>query len=459
MGISTLVAGYALYCMLFKESFKVLVIAVTQDVAKNIVTKVKVMHENLPVFLRGKVVDDNKLELSFTNGSAIKAVSSSPAAARSFGLSLLIIDEFAFVQQSEEVWAASQMTLSTGGDAIILSTPNGVGNQYHKLYMQAVEGKKGDSRETFNPISLPWHLHPDRDENWRNLQNDLLGPRLAGQECDCDFLSSGHTVVEGEILQWYQDRTSEPIERRGIGLDYWLWAYPDYGRGYVVFADVARGDGADNSSFQVVDVETLEQVAEYDGKIGTREFGNFLVSVATEWNNALLCINNRNIGWDVVNQAIACGYTNLHYSYRNDPYLDPGIQLKRRYDLVDKSDKIPGFTETNPIRTVAVSKLITYMTEKSVKINSKRLINQLFVFVWLNGKAQAAPGYHDDLVIAYMYQLFMHDTALKLHSLGIDMTKRVLANTHKTVYKSSQKIPTEWQQQIGNKSESLIWLL
>jgi phage terminase large subunit-like protein len=93
MGISTLVAGYALYCMLFKESYKVLVIAVTQDVAKNIVSKVKVMHENLPVFLRGKIVDDNKLELSFTNGSSIKAVSSSPTAARSHGLSLLIIDE------------------------------------------------------------------------------------------------------------------------------------------------------------------------------------------------------------------------------------------------------------------------------------------------------------------------------------------------------------------------------
>lgn len=204
MGISTLVAGYALYCMLFKESFKVLVVAVTQDVAKNIVTKVKVMHDNLPIFLRGKVVDDNKLELSFTNGSSIKAVSSSPSATRSHGLSLLIIDEFAFVDRSDEVWAAAQMTLSTGGNAIVLSTPNGMGNQFHKLYISAVEGKRPEGLEAFNPINLPWHLHPERDQKWRDLQTELLGPRLASQECDCIDGSCIVTVrnkITGKVKQ------------------------------------------------------------------------------------------------------------------------------------------------------------------------------------------------------------------------------------------------------------------
>ena len=459
MGISTLVAGYALYCMLFKESFKVLVIAVTQDVAKNLVSKIKVMHENLPVFLRGKVTDNNKLELSFTNGSSVKAVSSSPSAARSHGLSLLVIDEFAFVDRSEEVFAAAQMTLSTGGDAIILSTPNGVGNEFHRLFSRSEEGKTLEGLEQFNPIRLPWDLHPERDQKWRDLQDELLGPRLASQECDCNFLTSGHTVIEGEILNWYSERCKDPIQQRGLSLDYWLWTYPDYSREYVVFADVGRGDGNDNSSFQVVDVETLEQVAEYDGQIGTREFGNFLVAVASEWNTALLCINNRNIGWDVVQQALDRGYPNLYYSYRNDPYLDPNIHIRKNLDLRDKSDKIPGFTETNPIRSVAVSKLITYLSEKSVKINSKRLINQLYVFVWLNGKAQASPGYHDDIVISYMYQLYMHDIALKMRAVGIDMTKKALSRTFKTVYKPANRVPADWQQQVGNKSESLTWLL
>jgi hypothetical protein len=365
----------------------------------------------------------------------------------------------AFIDRSEEVWAASQMTLSTGGDAIVLSTPNGVGNVYHKLYTSATEGKQVEGLERFNPICLPWHLHPERDQKWRDLQDELLGPRLASQECDGNFLTSGHTVIEGEVLSWYLENTKEPLQKRGMTLDYWLWNFPEYTRDYVVFADVGRGDGNDNSSFQVLDVETLEQVAEYDGQMGTREFGNFLVAVATEWNNALLCINNRNIGWDVVQQAIERMYPNLYYSYRNDPYLDPNIHIRKNLDLRDKSDKVPGFTETAPIRNVAVSKLVTYLSEKSVKINSKRLINQLFVFIWYNGKAQAANGYHDDLVIAYMYELFMHDIALKLRTIGIEMTKKALSGTFKSVYKPTTSVPAEWQQQIGNKSESLTWLL
>ena len=62
-------------------------------------------------------------------------------------------------------------------------------------------------------------------------------------------------------------------------------------------ADVARGDGADYSAFHVFDVESVEQVAEYKGKIGTKDYGNMLVNVATEWNDALLVIENANIGW------------------------------------------------------------------------------------------------------------------------------------------------------------------
>lgn len=95
MGISTLTAGYALHSMLFTDDFKVLVIATTQEVAKNLVQKVQLMFELLPQFLKQgvSIINNNKLSLTFSNGSSIKAVSSSPDAARSESLSLLLIDE------------------------------------------------------------------------------------------------------------------------------------------------------------------------------------------------------------------------------------------------------------------------------------------------------------------------------------------------------------------------------
>jgi phage terminase large subunit-like protein len=67
LGISTLAAGFALWSMLFNEDFNVLVIATTQEVAKNLVTKVRVMHDNLPSWLKGTVDADNKLSLKFKN--------------------------------------------------------------------------------------------------------------------------------------------------------------------------------------------------------------------------------------------------------------------------------------------------------------------------------------------------------------------------------------------------------
>jgi phage terminase large subunit-like protein len=93
IGISTLVAGYSLWLMLFHNDKNVLVIATKQEVAKNLVTKVRYMHANLPVWLRGNCVEDNKLSMRFSNGSQIKAIASSPDAGRSEALSLLILDE------------------------------------------------------------------------------------------------------------------------------------------------------------------------------------------------------------------------------------------------------------------------------------------------------------------------------------------------------------------------------
>jgi len=101
MGISTLVAAYSLWKLLFQEDFNILVIAIKQDVAKNLITKVRLMYENLPSWLKEGSLEDNKLSLKLSNGSHIKAISSSPDAGRSEALSLLIIDEAAFVEDAE----------------------------------------------------------------------------------------------------------------------------------------------------------------------------------------------------------------------------------------------------------------------------------------------------------------------------------------------------------------------
>ena len=51
LGLSTLTAGYSLWMMTFHQDKNILVIATKQDTAKNLVTKVRVMHANLPSWL------------------------------------------------------------------------------------------------------------------------------------------------------------------------------------------------------------------------------------------------------------------------------------------------------------------------------------------------------------------------------------------------------------------------
>jgi len=464
MGISTLSAGYSLYRMLFSENFKILVIATKQDVAKNLVHKVKVMFQNLPSWMvrDAKIIDNNKLQLSFNNGSSIKAVSASPDAGRSEALSLLIIDEAAFVDKIDDIWTAAQMTLSTGGDAILLSTPNGVGNLFHRLWVQAEEdalSNKSEEQDVFNPINLKWDLHPDRDQKWRDLQTSMLGEKQAAQECDCDFISSGHTVVDGEIIDWYDKQCIDPKETRGITGDYWLWAYPDYNKSYAVVADVARGDGSDDSAFHVFDIETMEQVAEYVGKIGTTEYGKMLIAVSKEWNDALLVIERENVGWATIQVVLDDGYSNLYYTHKIDPYLDENIHLARYDDLKNKADMTPGFTTNSKTRPIVISKIVTCMREKTVTIRSKRLINQMYVFKWKNGKAQAAEGYHDDLVMALGIFLFVRDTALRLKQQGIDIQRKAVSKTFRPIKRSTPRVNDPWKMQAGSTKTSIRWLL
>ncbi len=457
LGISTLSAGFILWNMLFKSDFNVLVIATTQEVAKNLVTKIRVMHENLPTWMKGTTDEDNKLSLRLRNGSQVKAVSSTGTAGRSEALSLLVIDEAAFIRNIGEIWASAQQTLSTGGGCIALSTPNGTGNWFHKTWVDA------EAAGEFNPIRLHWTVHPERNEEWRRQQTSLLGEKMAAQECDCDFISSGHTVIDGPILQWYdQTYIKDPVEKRGFDGNYWVWDYPNYSTNYVVVADVARGDGADYSAFHVLDIDNVKQVAEYKGKIGTTEYGNMLVAVATEWNNALLVIENANIGWAVIQVAIDKNYPNLYYSYKQDAYIDEDVHLAKGYDLKNKAQKVPGFSTTSKTRPLLISKLETYFREKSPVVHSRRLIDELLVFIWNGSRAEAQRGYNDDLVMAFGIALWVRDTAMRLYQQGIDLSRKSLNHFGKSsgVYSSTKDVQKSWKWESGDKDNNdLTWLI
>jgi len=135
--------------------------------------------------------------------------------------------------------------------------------------------------------------------------------------------------------------------------------------------------------------------------------------------------------------------------------------LRKNYDLREKKDMIPGMTITHKLRMNLISKLEIYFREKTIRINSLRTVNELFVFMWINGKAQAQHGWNDDLVISLTMALFVRDTALRLRQVGIDLTKRALSMAHKSVYTPQAVQSDMWRQKIGGNrpDEDLTWLV
>lgn len=462
LGISTLVSAYSLWLMLFNRDKNVLVIATKQDTAKNMVTKVRFAYQNLPTWLKIGTSEDNRLSLRLTNGSQVKAVSAAGDAGRSESVTLLVIDEAAFIDNIETIFTAAQQTLATGGGCIALSTPNGVGNWFHKTYTTAQEQKN-----KFLPISLPWTVHPERDQTWRDDQDRVLGKRNAAQECDCDFATSGNTVIEPDIMNWYEQNTiTDPIERRGLDKALWIWEYSDPTKYYALIADVARGDGNDYSGFHVIDVETLDQVAEYKSQIDTREYANIILSTASEYNNALVVVENANIGWDVIQTILERGYNNVHYSYKQNA----NIEFTQYIDKYNKADGlVPGFSTTEKTRPLVIERMRDFIENKLVNIKSLRLLEELRVFIWKNGKAQAMSGYNDDLVMPFAIGMYLRETSLRYRKNAENLTYAALNSFTKTQDTSisynanNQYNQNPWSMSYrttdGEVNEDLTWLL
>ena len=247
---------------------------------------------------------------------------------------------------------------------------------------------------------------------------------MAAQECDCDFLSSGDTVFEPEDMTYYEEtQMQEPVERRGVDGNMWIWESPDYSKDYMVVADVARGDSQDYSAFHIFDIESACQVAEYKGKLSPKDFGNVVVGAASEYNDALLVVENANIGWATIEQILEREYRNLYYSTRSQ-----NETVESYMNKWDTDKLVPGFTTSNKTRPLIIAKMMEYIRERSVTIRSKRLINEMRVFIWKNGKAQAQNGYNDDVVMAFAIGLYIRDTALRLRQQGIDLARAQLSS-------------------------------
>ena len=417
LGISTITAAYISWLMLFHRDKNILVVATKLQTATNLVKKVKAIIKHLPPWMRiSEIIVDNRTSFELSNGSQIKGSSTAGDAGRSESLSLLVVDEAAHVEKLGELWTALYPTLSTGGRCIALSTPNGVGNWFHQNCVEAENGTNN-----FHMTTLLWDVHPDRDQTWFDKETKNMSKRQIAQELECNFNVSGETVIHPDDIQWYLERATAPEYRTGFDRNYWIWKQYDPEKPHLIVADVARGDGKDNSAFHIFELASMEVVAEYIGKPTPDDFADILWNVAGEYGNPMLVIENNNIGYAVLKKLLDKGYHNLYHSNKGDhQYVDP---VTAQW----KSNVIPGFTTSSKTRPLIVAKMEEFMRNKLIKINSNRLLSEMKTFIWHSGRPQAMRSYNDDLVMSFAIGCWVRDTVIVESQKNLEYSKEFLS--------------------------------
>jgi phage FluMu gp28-like protein len=188
-----------------------------EQTAQEFVRYCKQFAEAFNIILRDSVIDldgTSASVLTMPNGSRIVALTSNPDAIRGFGGDVTL-DEFAFHQNQAEMYGAAQPVRMWGNCCLrIISSHNGEGTEFHKVYEGAKNGTNDfkaykttivDAVNEGLAIKVvgDHHKHlPDvakANEAFVNtLKRNALSDDIFAQEYMCEVMSSSNIILPEE---------------------------------------------------------------------------------------------------------------------------------------------------------------------------------------------------------------------------------------------------------------------
>lgn len=392
-GLTELIAMFCLWFALYHTNKNILLLSIKDRVAKKVLRRIKYMYRNLPDYLKVPIVNGRTGELGtstemvFSNGSSITSLPTSEDVGRSEPASLFVIDEAAIVRWIDKIWAALFPTISTGGSAIVNSTPFGIGGWYHKMWVDAMNKNAAGMgvNDTFNPIRLYWKMHPDRWDPardvalgkdpywWYNMMATNLGPRRLAQEVDGDFLSSGYSVFDlTEIKEIEECLSDYPVIETHINGSLRVFEKPKKDYQYYLGADVATGRAGDSSAFTLGDRYGDEAVI-FKGKIPPNKFAELIGDWGMKYNRAIVAPESNDIGLAVTNKLQDMGYPNI--------YLTRAI-LKEHKKRKPKVEKLPGWYTTSKNRPVIIDGLEQDIRNNNIIVKDPYFVTEAYTFIY-----------------------------------------------------------------------------
>jgi hypothetical protein len=416
-GKTTAAAGYLLWYAMFVPDSTILIASYKYSSAQEIMQKIRYAYENCPDYIRAGAKNYNKGSVEFDNGSRIVSATTTENTGRGMSISLLYIDELAFVRPSiaTEFWASIAPTLSTGGKCIITSTPSSDEDQFALIWKDANKtvDEYGNTTDIgingFKAYRAYWYEHPWWGPEYEHQMRAKLGDDKFRREILCEFLVADETLINPNTL--IQLEGIEPLSRMGQV----RW-YRDIRKGciYTVALDPSLGTGGNPAAIQIFDASNTEQIGEWKHNKTDipnqikllAEICKYINEKTQEPENIYYSIENNGIGEAAIVSLNEYGEANI-----------PGTFLS------EKGRGRKGFNTTHKLKLKACAKFKTLMESKKMKIYSKPLISELKTFVANSTNSYSAkPGETDDLVMATILSVRMMTHLADYHG---DLEERI----------------------------------
>ena len=428
-GKSTSAAGYLLWYAMFIPDSTILIAAHKYTGAQEIMQRIRYAYELCPDHIRAGSTNYNKGSIDFENGSRIVSSTTTETTGRGMSISLLYCDEFAFVRPgiAKEFWTSISPTLSTGGKAIITSTPNSDEDQFALIWKgsQKCVDEFGNDTELgingFKGYQAHWNEHPDRDEQWKAEEIGRIGEERFRREHGCEFLIYDETLINATTL--IELAGIDPIERQG---QIRWYKRPTRGNTYVVALDPSLGTGGDPAAIQIIELPSLMQVGEWQHNktpvqrqiVILKEITQHIYDQIGTENDIYYSVENNTLGEAALVSISEIGEENIKGVFISEPKTMGKGRAYRK-----------GFTTTNKSKLAICAKVKSLIEQKRLTLASKNLISELKTFVASGGAFAAKIGETDDLVMALMLSIRIIQ-ALQSYDSALDETMKDKADDY-----------------------------
>lgn len=394
-GKSTCVVAYLLHSAIFNADEKIGITSYKRTNCIDLMNRIKFAYENLPHWMKPAVTEYNKFSVSFTNDSRIYSMVTSENTFRGHSLTKCFIDEMAFIKETivQEFWAGLLPSVMAEGEeattkVMIVSTPNGTGNLFSKHWHDAKQGLNG-----FAHVEVKYEEIPGRTEKFEKAMLKKMSRNKWLAEYKNQFISDKGTLINSLVLEKLP--FMEPVEI--VGDDLWLFKKDFKGKTLAMAVDVGEGVGKDYHVVQILDVNTLEQVAEYRNNFLTQtEFTKEIMKIM----KLMFDLGCKDLYYTVENNGVGAGVINLLYNATNSA-------LDRAHFISDPEGNKLGIAMTRSSKPNGCATLKDLVEGNKIKLNSERLITELKFFVKSGNSYKAESGLNDDLVMGMVIMMLL----------------------------------------------------